>query len=155
MSKSTHPLYIKHRNMVRRCHNKADKSYQDYGERGIEVCKEWLEDYQAFMDWSLENGWKPGLEIDRIDNDKGYSPDNCQYITAAENRRNRKKIQRNNISGFRGVSKKTYRDKSIRWVATVFIKGKNKVLGTFEDPELAALVRDEYIIRNNLQLTLN
>ena len=145
MSISTHPLYIKLKNMQRRCNNPKDKSFKDYGAKGIKVCQEWHDNPLAFMIWSYKNGYRKGLQIDRIDNDKGYSPDNCRYVTRQENMQNRREIQSNNTSGYRGVSRKTYRDGSIRWVATVFQKGKNKVVGTFKDAEFAALVRYEYL----------
>jgi hypothetical protein len=59
-----------------------------YHEKGIRVCEEW-DSYEAFRDWSLANGYAAGLTIDRRDNDKGYSPDNCRWVTQADNLRNR------------------------------------------------------------------
>jgi hypothetical protein len=53
------------------------------------MCDEWLEDYTAFRDWSIENGYAEGLYIDRIDNSKGYSPDNCRWIDAKGQARNK------------------------------------------------------------------
>lgn len=70
--------------MKRRCYNPASGRYHRYGARGIVVCAEWLHDLEAFYGWSLVNGCEPGLTIDRIDNDKSYSPDNCQWATTAE-----------------------------------------------------------------------
>jgi len=78
--------------MIRRCYNKTFKSYKDYGFRGIIVCNEWLNDFNSFYRWSMENGYTGLLTIDRIDNDKGYSPDNCRWITKRENCRNKKYI---------------------------------------------------------------
>ena len=59
-----------------------------YFDRGISVCKEW-EDYFTFKEWALKNGFQESLTIDRIDNSKGYSPDNCRYVTPEENCNNR------------------------------------------------------------------
>jgi hypothetical protein len=59
-----------------------------YHEKGIRVCEEW-DSYEAFRDWALANGYAAGLTIDRRDNDKGYSPDNCRWVTQAVNLRNR------------------------------------------------------------------
>lgn len=63
--------------MKDRCNNSNNKQFDDYGGRGIRVCKEWLDDFSAFQKWALANGYKEGLTIDRKDNDKGYSPNNC------------------------------------------------------------------------------
>lgn len=76
-------------NMIARCHNENNKNYKFYGGRGITVCEEWRYNFKAFYDWCILN--KPeaydfcDLEIDRKDNDRGYSPDNCQLITKSEN----------------------------------------------------------------------
>lgn len=76
-----------HWGMVTRCHNKRVPNYLSYGARGITVCREWRGKggFHRFLMWSLANGYKDGLSIDRIDPDKGYSPDNCRYITLKEN----------------------------------------------------------------------
>ena len=69
--------------------------YDRYGGRGIKVCDEWENDFQAFYNWAMSNGYRDDLTIDRIDNDGDYEPSNCQWITQAENTskaiRNRKK----------------------------------------------------------------
>lgn len=60
-----------------------------YG-RGIRMCDEWVNDYSVFEQWAKDNGYKKGLDIDRIDNYKGYSPDNCRFVTRVENCRNKR-----------------------------------------------------------------
>lgn len=80
----------KYYNMLKRCYDEKHKDYTNYGGRGIEVCKEWKESKQSFMEWCLENGFEKGLEIDRIDNDKGYEPTNCRFVTRKENANNRR-----------------------------------------------------------------
>ena len=64
-----------------------------YVNKGIKVCDEWQHSYAAFETWALENGYKEGLTIDRIDGDLGYSPENCRWVTMAENLRNRKCVK--------------------------------------------------------------
>lgn len=87
------PSYDIWSGMLRRCKNPRDKDYPNYGGRGIAVCNEW-EDYPTFYQWMLDHGFVRGLTIDRIDNDKGYSPDNCRLLTMREQQQNR----RNSIS---------------------------------------------------------
>ena len=84
------PLYKTWQNMKQRCYNSNNKSYNNYGGRGIAVCSEWLNDFQAFYNWSVVNGYKNGLQIDRIDVNGDYEPNNCRYITAKENSNNRR-----------------------------------------------------------------
>jgi hypothetical protein len=55
------------------------------------MCPEWRHDFRVFRDWALAHGYHNDLTIDRIDNDKGYSPDNCQWLTRAENTRKAQK----------------------------------------------------------------
>lgn len=83
--KSKHPLYRKWSGMITRTTNKKEDRYKNYGGRGISVCDEWKNNFMAFYDWAMENGYKKGLSIDRINNDGNYEPSNCQWLTMKEN----------------------------------------------------------------------
>ncbi len=83
-------LYSKWMGMRSRCHNKKDRSYDNYGARGIAVCRAWKNSFASFRDWANTNGYKPGLFLDRQDNNKGYSPSNCRWVTVRESVKNRR-----------------------------------------------------------------
>jgi len=73
-----------------RCYNPKNRAYQNYGGRGISVCREWLDNSDSFVDWSLANGFKRELQIDRINNDGAYSPENCRWVTPTDNLMNKR-----------------------------------------------------------------
>lgn len=84
-------LYRIYRNVLTRCYNSNSAQFHYYGGRNISVCDEWLNDFKSFYDWSMSHGYNDTLTIDRIDNTKGYSPDNCRWVTMQTqsiNRRN-------------------------------------------------------------------
>lgn len=74
-----------YKNMKNRCYDKKNKRYKNYGGRGIVVCDEWLNDRRGFYAWAINNGYDPKLQINRIDNDGNYCPENCNFITQKEN----------------------------------------------------------------------
>lgn len=82
-------LYSIYTNMITRTENPRATAFHRYGGRGIKVCAEWRNSFEMFRAWALANGYADNLEIDRIDNDKGYSPENCRWVSHKANGRNR------------------------------------------------------------------
>ena len=117
-------LYSIYRNMRTRCYNKNTTSYKYYGARGITVCNDWLNDYKSFSDWAMSNGYRDDLTLDRINYDKGYSPDNCRWVTTkvqSNNTRRNHYVTLNGItktlkewSEFYNINYRTVRDRLIR-----------------------------------------
>lgn len=88
------PLYTTWQGIKARCNQKNFKEYHRYGGRGIKVCPEWEKDFSVFRQWALENGYEKGLEIDRIDVNKGYYPENCRWVKDIVNQRNKSNLIR-------------------------------------------------------------
>ena len=143
---SNHRFYATWADMLQRCNNPQRKTYKHYGARGITVCEEWL-DIKNFVDWA--EATHPNMEgytLDRIDNDKGYSPENCTWsdkTTQSVNQRTRK----DNKSGVVGVH---YHKGNVKWVAYISVTNTRKHIGYFDSIEEAVQARDNYIIQNNL-----
>lgn len=86
------PLYGVWRGMLGRCENRNATGYHNYGGRRILVCEQW-HDFAVFLAWAKANGYDPRrLELDRRNNDEGYSPDNCRWVTTRENTRNTRAV---------------------------------------------------------------
>lgn len=98
-AKSKQRLYHIWIGMKSRCHNPNDTAFHNYGAKNIEVCKEWRHNYEAFHNWSLENGYNDTLTIDRINNAEGYTPNNCRWVTFKEQANNTSK---NHLLTFKG-----------------------------------------------------
>lgn len=86
--------------MKKRCYNPNCAGFHRWGGRGIRICDEWLADRSKFIDWAKSNGFKPGLEIDRIDNDGPYAPWNCRWVSRLDQANNKSNNTYVCIDGF-------------------------------------------------------
>ena len=145
-------VYRTWRNILSRCYVKDTKYFKDYGGRGITVCKEWRDDFVVFRDWAHSNGYEDTLTIDRKDNDKGYSPSNCRWVTRTVQAQNTRRLKVTNTSGYRGVSK-TSDGKA--WQVRVQVNQTSIFLGRYETPKEASNVYDDYITKHKLEHTTN
>lgn len=133
-------LYRKWCDMKLRCQGRCTQP-QYYGDKGISYDPAW-EDFDVFSKWALENGYKRGLEIDRIDGDKGYSPENCRWVSHKDNSRNRK-ARSNNTTGVAGVHERKKTSGEIVYRASIATDNGKIYLGTFKTIDEAAKARRE------------
>lgn len=89
-------IWIKMRD---RCSNPNNEDWDLYGGKGIQVCQEWNESFEAFREWAFRNGYSKEKSIDRINGNKGYYPENCRWATSKEQANN---VSRNRIVNYRG-----------------------------------------------------
>lgn len=147
-NKKTHPLYSIWATIKQRCTNENNKSYKDYGERGVSICNEWVNSPDVFISYILDLGWDiknhKSQEIDRIDNNGNYEPNNIRLVDRATNCLNTR-IQNNNKSGFVGVSKR-----NDKWRVNITINKKQIYLGIYSDIKDTIVSRNNYIKENNL-----
>jgi hypothetical protein len=137
--KYKHPLYKVWDCMKQRCYYENAINYHLYGGRGILICDEWRYDFGCFYDWSINNGYKKDLVIDRVNNDGNYEPSNCQFITQKENNAiGKKRMPRTNTSGYVGVN---YHIRQKKYQASIRNNEKTIHLGTFEDINKAVEAR--------------
>ena len=132
--------------------NSKHKDYVNYGGRGITICEEWKNDFLSFYNWAMSNGYSDELSIDRIDNDGGYSPENCRWTTRTIQSRNQR-IYKNNTSGYKGVS---YHKSAKKYQVEITVDKNSIYLGLFPTAVEGAIAYNNYIIENNLEgYTLN
>ena len=128
------PEYLVWNTMIQRCTNKRQKSYKDYGLRGIVVCSRWKE----FVNFFEDMGHRPSKRhtIERIDNNGNYEPDNCTWKTQIEQVRN-KRIHKKNKSGVSGARKV----QNGKYSVTIGVNYKRITIGTFDTLKEAAQAR--------------
>lgn len=129
--------------MKQRCYNPNNAAYWDYGERGITICDEWLNDFESFYKWSIENGYSDDLTIDRIDPQGNYEPSNCRWADRYTQGYNQRKSTKN-TSGTVGVSK---RKDTGKYQAYITKNGKTIKLGSYKTIEEAIQARKEAEIK--------
>lgn len=132
-------LHNEWRAMKARCNIPSCSNYEYYGGRGIKVCDEWINDFEAFKQWAIKNGYADKLTIDRIDVNGDYCPENCRWISFQENCWNRdKKPRKTNTSGYPGVM---WRKDSEKWRAYITVDKKRINLGAYDRIEEALEAR--------------
>ncbi len=147
-----HKLYEVWANMKKRCYNKNEKAYKDYGGRGIIVCPEWLHDFKAFYEWATSHGWNSDLEIDRENTNRNYTPDNCIFSTIPDNCQNRRLLNSKNTSGYHGVN---WHKNIKKWQAGITSYKIKYFLGYFYDIHLAAVAYNNFVISHKTHHPLN
>lgn len=133
-------LYVIWATMKARCYDETHQAFPRYGARGITVCAEWLDSFDAFKLWALSHGYAKWLTLDRVNGKKGYSPDNCRWATRTQQMHNTRNKSNKRTSRFRGVSRHS---KSGRYRAQIRHAKKYYDLGCFATELAAALAYDD------------
>lgn len=141
-----HRLYDIWYDIIKRVTNPKHTYYNRYGGRGINVCDEWVDIRNFIKD--MYPTFKEGLTLDRIDNDKGYSPENCRWVTRSIQGMNTSGIRESNTSGYRGVS---WHKGQSRWIAHIGVEGKLIHLGYTSTALEAAKLYETYVRENGLE----
>ena len=143
-------IYRIWKGMKNRCYNNNTEDFNTYGNRGITVCDQWRNDFMSFYKWSMQNNYQDGFEIDRINNDGNYCPENCRWVTHIVNCRNRG-LRSNNTSGYIGIKQTRHK----RWVSAIVVNYKTIYLGVYGTKKEAAQAYNNYVVKNDTQHTLN
>ena len=149
-NKSKTRLYKIWIGMKSRCYNKNNTAYSNYGGRGFEVCFEWKNSFENFEEWSNSNGYKECLTLDRRNNNTGYRPQNCRWVSRDTQAQNTRVLKTTNTSGYRGVVRSRK-----KWLAQIVVNYKYIRIGLYKTKEEAADAYDKYIDENKLEHTQN
>jgi hypothetical protein len=133
--------------MKYRCYRTKHSEFHRYGGRGITICDEWLGSPQAFFDWAVANGYRDDLSIDRIDNDKGYSPDNCRWATRKEQQNNCSNSVKVEIDGVVKTLRQWSEEKGI-YFNTLYKRYKKGIIG-------ADLIKEVQICKSHHKMKKN
>lgn len=134
------PEYENWHNMKQRCLNPNFHGYSNYGGRGITICQRWIESFTNFYE-DMGKRPSPTHSIDRIDNNKGYTPENCRWADKKTQIVNRR-MNKNNTTGYRGVRKNR-----AKWAVKVWVDYQHYHFGSYEDIEEAAAIYDQIIMQ--------
>lgn len=117
--------------MKKRCNNKNQSNYNNYGGRGIKVCKEWNDDFESFLEWSISNGYNDSLTIDRIDVNGNYEPSNCRWVTWEEQHYNKRNTVYIEVDGQKMTLKEIAEKYELTYscVFTRYNRGRNVISG--------------------------
>ena len=113
--KSDTDLYNRYQSIKNRCYNKNATGFERYGGRGIIMCDQWLDNFEIFEKWALNNGYSKDLSIDRINSNGNYDPSNCRWTNAKVQSSNRDYTKKNNkgelywhIAQMNGITRSAY-----------------------------------------------
>lgn len=133
-------------NMKCRCAGISEHHKKIYTDNGIKVCNEWL-NYSNFERWALANGYDENLTLDRINGNKGYSPNNCRF-TDYHTQNINKKLSKKNKTGYKDIG-----IRNNRYIVRLSIAKNNRVwIGAFDTLKEAVKARNKYIKEHGLQL---
>lgn len=142
-------IYKVWQQMIQRCYKESCSNYYKYGKKGITVCEEWKgveNGFITFYNWAMENGYKEGLTIDRIETTGNYEPDNCRWATYIIQNTNLGMLKTNK-SGYRGCF---YLKQYEKWLANISISNKTVEIGVYSTLKECVEGRNNYIDYNNL-----
>ena len=143
-------LYRIWQQMKNRCSNLNFHAYHKYGGSGIDFPKKWEKDFMAFYTWAMNNGYHETLSLDRTNPFLSYSEENCRWTTrTVQSRNTRPSIH--NSSRYTGVNFHKIRKK---YQVKIRVNYKQVYLGLYETDTEGAIVRNQYIVDNNLEHTL-